>query len=56
MTETEKTYNKIVTAYKSAAPKTKKIVAEAKEIKKEAVTKKRTKKAETEQQVELDDM
>ena len=36
--------------------KTKKIVAEAKEIKKEAATKKRTKKAETEQQIELDDM
>ena len=56
MTETEKTYNKIVAAYKPAAQKTKKIVSEAKEIKKEVATKKRTKKAETEQQVELDDM
>ena len=44
MTETEKTYNKIVAAYKQSSPKTKKIVAEAKEIKKEVATSKRTKK------------
>ena len=56
MTETEKIYNKIVAAYKPAAPKTKKIVAEAKEIKKEAATSKRTKKQTAEQQVELDEM
>jgi hypothetical protein len=55
MTETEKTYKNIISSYKPAK-RTKKIVAEAKEIKKEAATKKRTKKVAAEPQVELDEM